>query len=110
VKTCTGPCGALLPLEAYHRDRSRPDGRTSRCAGCRNAAARKPGGLGPITRVPLGATAKRCTGPCGRLLPLGRFDRAPHGQGGRTARCRDCLAAAWRRRYAARRQAGTAAA
>lgn len=101
MKPCTR-CDVLLPLAAYHHDRSRPDGRTSACAECRRAAQRKPGGLGPIARVAPGATAKTCTGPCGRLLPLDRFDRHPHGQGGRSARCRDCTAAAWRARHAAR--------
>lgn len=36
---------------------------------------------------------KRCTGPCGRTLPLSAFHRDPSKSDGRTSRCRDCRSA-----------------
>ena len=102
-KRCS-KCRALLPLAAYHRDASKRDGRRSACAECVNAAARKPGGHGPRRRVRPGAAAMPCTGPCGRVLPLGSFDANPEGQAGRSGRCKDC-----RRQAASRRAARTLA-
>ena len=40
-------CGKGKPLGAFHRDRTRPDGRSAWCAVCRNAHRRLPGGRGP---------------------------------------------------------------
>ena len=99
-KVCTR-CGRAKPLAAYHRDRTKPDGRRPRCKDCVNAEARQPGGRGPLTRIPPDATAKRCLGPCGRVLPLEAFGTHWRGQGGRTARCLECVRAAKRQARAA---------
>lgn len=39
------------------------------------------------------ATAKRCTGPCGRALPMEEFHRDRSAPSGRRPRCRECVAA-----------------
>lgn len=39
------------------------------------------------------ATRKRCTGRCGRTLPLDAFHRHAASRDGRRARCSDCIAA-----------------
>lgn len=36
--------------------------------------------------------AKRCTGPCGRALPVEEFHRDRSAPGGRRPRCRECVA------------------
>jgi hypothetical protein len=97
AKVCTA-CRHLVPLAGFHRDCHRPDGRRSVCAECANTAARLPGGRGPLVRVPPGATAKRCLGPCSLLLPLGAFACHRRGQAGRAARCRVCVRLARRAR------------
>lgn len=40
MKLCSGPCGRRLPLDAFHRDPTKSDGRMSRCRDCRAAAER----------------------------------------------------------------------
>ncbi|ODR06427.1 hypothetical protein BHQ21_11600 [Mycobacterium sherrisii] len=36
MKTCT-KCGETKPLDAFHRDQRKPDGRQAQCKNCRNA-------------------------------------------------------------------------
>lgn len=36
-KRCRGPCGELLPIECFTRDRANPDGRRNECGVCRQA-------------------------------------------------------------------------
>lgn len=36
-KRCTGPCGQVKPLTAFHRQVALRDGRTTQCKECRNA-------------------------------------------------------------------------
>ena len=35
-------------------------------------------------------TSKRCTGPCGAVKPLGKFDDQKAGKYGKTAKCKAC--------------------
>jgi len=37
MKTCSA-CGATTPLEAFHRDRTKPDGHRAQCQSCVRAA------------------------------------------------------------------------
>lgn len=36
-KRCTGPCKRMLPLECFHRNKTKKTGRESRCRTCANA-------------------------------------------------------------------------
>jgi hypothetical protein len=38
MKTCSGPCGATLPLDDFYRDRRCPDGHRARCKRCHLAS------------------------------------------------------------------------
>jgi hypothetical protein len=81
-------CSAVLELAAFGRDRSKPLGVTSWCRGCRNAAARKPGGYGPRPAADPATGRKRCTG-CGRVLPPAAFPYLAR-RGRRAACCTGC--------------------
>lgn len=48
-------CGRWKSLGRYHRDRTRPDGRATWCADCKNEHRRLPGGRGPYRRAALEA-------------------------------------------------------
>lgn len=41
AKTCSS-CGAVKPLDEFHKDRNRPDGRRSACKACRSQKNSKP--------------------------------------------------------------------
>ncbi len=41
TKRCTGPCARTLPLDAFHRDRTKRDGHVSRCRDCLSAIRRE---------------------------------------------------------------------
>jgi len=99
MKRCTSPaCRRWLPLAAFHVDRSKPDGRKSRCAECVNAAARKPGGRGAWPGAGDELGGKVCTG-CRRRRPLAALGQRT-GRHRRTARCKRCRAAEQRARNA----------
>ena len=48
-------------------------------------------------------STKTCT-KCAQIKPLSSFNKHPHGQDGRQARCRDCVCEAKRAAYAANRE------
>lgn len=128
-RTCTGPCGRTLPVDAEHFYRqSGGDGFTARCKACvkartaeqkaeRRRAARelRRPEREAAERVKLAAAAaverakaappgmRRCTG-CGRELPADteHFHRHGTGKGGLRARCRECVAAERRERRTGR--------
>jgi hypothetical protein len=104
VKRCSR-CGLVKALDRFHRDQTRrPSGRTSRCAECRNAVRRVPGGPGPWRRLP-DDDDRRCR-ECAAVLPAAAF--AVLASGRRRGTCRACRNdAANARRRAARAAART---
>src|SRR5580765_857874 len=87
VKTCTGPCGRVLPAtpEFWHRDKTKRDGLVIRCKECRSASRRKE------PHAP--KTHKQCTGMCKRTLPA-TFEFFYHkkpAKDGLTSRCKECM-------------------
>ena len=84
-------CRAWKPLTAFHRDASKRDGLTYRCADCRNAARRKPW-------VPARCGRSRTTCPAGagpaapswppagfEQLPPAGFEQLPPAAAGASA-------------------------
>ena len=76
-------CRAWKPLTAFHRDASKRDGLTYRCADCRNAARRKPW-------VPARCGRSRTTcpagaGPAAPSWPPAGFEQLPPAAAGASA-------------------------
>lgn len=102
TKRCAA-CGLTKPIDQFHRDRSRPDGRVSACRTCANAmhatylAARRAPKPTPETLPP---GAKRCT-DCQQIKPLSDYTPVKRNTDGRSNRCRACRNAHQRASYAA---------
>ena len=86
-KRCTG-CGLIKPLDEFHRDDRRPDGRKGRCRTCSGVTGVGRGNT-PRHRPDPGATEKRCTG-CGLVKPVTQYDRRAASYDGLNSRCKDC--------------------
>ena len=50
-------CNRVKAIGLFHRDSTRPDGRSAWCGECRNEHRRLPGGRGPYRRAVLEAAA-----------------------------------------------------
>lgn len=109
TKRCTGPCGRELPVDGEHFYRQAGgDGFTPRCRACLKVAHRARRAAKAAERKREAAsrpapTTKRCSGPCGRELPIDAeyFHRRSDGRDGLASRCRDCTNAEHRERRAA---------
>ena len=90
MKACTR-CGAVKPLEEFHRDASRPDGRMSRCAACCREEANTRYRAAHPARAAAAPGHKRCR-RCGLERPLEEFGPRPDARDGRKSWCRPCEA------------------
>lgn len=90
-KTCTGPCGRILPTACFHRNRTRKGELADQCKECakckKNSAKLKP----PQDLVAEGN--KRCTGPCKKEYPATTefFYQYKTSRDGLGTRCKACI-------------------
>ncbi len=75
-KCCPG-CGTWLPADSFYHCASNLDGLTSQCIECHQFHVRKHGRRRAACPAPVLPAAKRCGGPCGRVLPLAAFTKQP---------------------------------
>jgi len=59
LKRCKGPCGKLLPLDDFYRDRKAKDGRMGKCKKCHNARLVEKRRTNPRSRVSHAQASKR---------------------------------------------------
>lgn len=67
MKQCT-VCKELKPLEAFHRNRSKKDGRDCRCSACKNAKGRSYYHADPVRKEKIIASVKAYQAGPGREL------------------------------------------
>lgn len=99
TKRCPG-CDQHLQLDAYVRDRHRPDGLSTYCRICRNARGQAYREQLRARNATIPPAAKRVCSVCHQELPASAFSRNRSSPDGLSAECRPCRAArerAWRR-------------
>lgn len=79
-KVCT-KCKQWKPLEEYHKDKTKKDGRKSQCKECTNKTS--------IRRVEIKEGMKKCT-RCKVWKPLEEYHKNKTKKDGRRSRCREC--------------------
>ncbi len=87
-KACT-KCRAVKPLESFHKNRDKPDGRRSQCKECLSVAK-------PKLHVKQG---HRLCSACGKVKLESEFHKKKTGTNGLSRQCADCVylrVAKWR--------------
>ena len=88
LKRCTR-CKEIKPLEDFHRDKNRADGRGHRCRACDSAEAlRQHAERKKLIPTPPAET-KTCS-KCGETKPLNQFHYSPRYALGVTRQCKAC--------------------
>ena len=94
-KVC-GKCGIWKPLEEYHKDETKKDGRSSKCKECKKQynkryykdnAERRKEQQKQVKEVKEGM--KKCT-KCGERKLLKEFDKDKTKKDGRKSQCKEC--------------------
>lgn len=94
-KVC-GKCGIWKPLEEYHKDETKKDGRGSKCKECKKQynkryykdnAERRKEQQKQVKEVKEGM--KKCT-KCGERKPLREFNKDKTKKDGRRSQCKEC--------------------
>lgn len=94
-KSCSG-CGILLPADSFYRCASNIDGLTSRCIECQKFCATENKRQRSAFPAPMLPAAKRCGGPCGRLLLLANFANQRSSADRHFSECKQCRAMRYR--------------
>lgn len=88
MKRCRS-CGRTLPANEFNRNRTKTDGRTSRCKDCDRAAAAEWLRRHPPLRIVPTITEKTCA-HCRRLLPRAAFSLDGRSRDGLQLWCKEC--------------------
>lgn len=100
LKTCT-TCQVAKPLEAFHKQQGGAHRKAAACIECRAAYAKRR--RAAVTAANLGHRPtvgdKLCRG-CNRTLPVLQFNVGRTNKDGLQNRCRECMAAHLRAKYA----------
>jgi 5-methylcytosine-specific restriction endonuclease McrA len=86
MKQCTGQCGQEYPAtsEHFHHKKSGKYGLQNLCKQCKKE------GRTPVKPAPVPEGFKRCTGSCGKVLPLDCFYKADNSSGRLSGNCKEC--------------------
>ena len=92
-KRCTGPCGQMKPLVAFHKKKSGCRGRKAWCRECvsQHEKERREKIRVPPKNLAINMVEKRCSGPCGQVKPLEDFYEDRRHTNGRRSYCKDCV-------------------
>lgn len=91
-KNCSR-CKRLLPLDAYHRDRTNNDGRSPSCRDCRMQVDRETGrvkGRYLVTHVNVDGVLHKACSTCKSQKPLDAFWRDSRRADGLQHSCKEC--------------------
>ncbi len=83
-------CSTLLPAASFSRDKTHLDGLSTWCRKClsvRNISYRR---QRAASLPPVLPAVKRCSGPCGRVLPLAAFVRQAAREDRHYYMCKQC--------------------
>jgi hypothetical protein len=92
-KRCTGPCGQMKPLVAFHKKKSGSRGRKAWCRDCvsQHEKERREKIRVPPKNLAINMVEKRCSGPCGQVKRLEDFYEDKRHTNGRRSYCKDCV-------------------
>lgn len=103
TKTCTA-CGETKPVDEFHRDRQKADGRRPRCAVCSRADVKAIADRNRSRAVIPQTVSEQTCSTCGVVKPRAAFSPDLGRLVGIESRCKTCIARDSRARYAARRR------
>lgn len=90
-------CKEQKPLDDFHRNQHRVDGRAHTCRVCRSAATQRLEARKRAERPAPAPETKTCS-VCGETKPLNRFMRGPRYQLGVSRQCKACRCE-WQRKH-----------
>ncbi len=83
-------CSTLLPAASFHRCVTHLDGLSTWCSKCKSLRESESRTRRAESPPPVLPALKRCSGPCGRVLPLAAFGRNLSAADRHKVVCRQC--------------------
>ncbi len=93
-------CSTLLPAATFYRNGNHLDGLNTWCIKCQKLRRTERQQRRAESLLPVLPAVKRCSGPCGRVLPLAAFNKNPTSPDRRCVICRQCQSLRYRQQNA----------